>query len=611
MTKRLCNSCFYGFCIEKKLTNINRKYKITYSQNDNSLSAFHSFWSRFLSALSTTFFIAVVIPCVGQTNTTDSLLVKDIDYLKNGFVQYIQDTSKANIYANAYLARARKDNDTVQIANAYYCLSLIASDDQKLILYDTIISLTKNFRKEKFPTLAYHDKGLFFYNKRNFKKAFDNYILAIEYNNGPRKDHFDFLLNRSIAGLKNRIEENEDCLQLLKKSWKYIGRNNIRSIQPKIYLNTLFSLSDSFRKNSILDSANYYNSKGLYESLLLNQEKYYHNFVMGFGIQYYYEGNYNRAFDSLRKGLNYMIQVDDRPNMIVGYYFLGKVQNELNQIENAVFSFKNLDSVFQINGDILPETRDSYKYLINYYRVKKDLQNELLYLDKLIKIDSLLNDNFKFLSKNINKKFDTRVLLEKKESIIEELNNKNIKAGIILKISIAFLLILVCFSIFQIYRNKKFKNKFDKLMSLSHSNLKLEKQTIFSSIPKEKTDLDLDSKIIDAILLGLSKFESEEGYLEIGLSLSSLAVDLNTNVKYLSKVINHYKEDKFQDYLKKLRVNYAFNRLKDDSKFKNYTIKAIAEESGFNRSESFSKAFYKKYGIYPSFFVKNLKNSNR
>ena len=35
-------------------------------------------------------------------------------------------------------------------------------------------------------------------------------------------------------------------------------------------------------------------------------------------------------------------------------------------------------------------------------------------------------------------------------------------------------------------------------------------------------------------------------------------------------------------------------------------VQAIAKESGFNNTESFSKAFYKKTGIKPSYFIREL-----
>jgi len=71
-------------------------------------------------------------------------------------------------------------------------------------------------------------------------------------------------------------------------------------------------------------------------------------------------------------------------------------------------------------------------------------------------------------------------------------------------------------------------------------------------------------------------------------------------------VINHYKKESFSSYLNSLRIVYAVEKLKADTSFRNYTIAAIAKEVGFNNPESFSKAFYKKTGIYPSYFMNKL-----
>lgn len=51
---------------------------------------------------------------------------------------------------------------------------------------------------------------------------------------------------------------------------------------------------------------------------------------------------------------------------------------------------------------------------------------------------------------------------------------------------------------------------------------------------------------------------------------------------------------------------FVIDKLNEDSIFRKYTVQAIAQEIGFNNSEAFSKAFYKKTGIYPSYFIKEL-----
>ncbi|TSE03808.1 AraC family transcriptional regulator [Aquimarina algiphila] len=47
-------------------------------------------------------------------------------------------------------------------------------------------------------------------------------------------------------------------------------------------------------------------------------------------------------------------------------------------------------------------------------------------------------------------------------------------------------------------------------------------------------------------------------------------------------------------------------KLKEDRIFRKYTVKAIAQDIGFNNAEAFAKAFYKKTGIYPWYFIKEL-----
>jgi AraC-like DNA-binding protein len=71
-------------------------------------------------------------------------------------------------------------------------------------------------------------------------------------------------------------------------------------------------------------------------------------------------------------------------------------------------------------------------------------------------------------------------------------------------------------------------------------------------------------------------------------------------------VINHYKNKSFINYLNELRITYAIKELKENTMIRKFTIKAIANEVGYNSGETFSNAFYKQVGIKPSFFIKEL-----
>lgn len=78
------------------------------------------------------------------------------------------------------------------------------------------------------------------------------------------------------------------------------------------------------------------------------------------------------------------------------------------------------------------------------------------------------------------------------------------------------------------------------------------------------------------------------------MTIVDLAKSFGTNTKYLSKVINIYKQKSFITYINDLRVDYAIKKLKTDQKFRKYSIKAISESVGYGKAESFSNAFKKK-----------------
>ena len=121
---------------------------------------------------------------------------------------------------------------------------------------------------------------------------------------------------------------------------------------------------------------------------------------------------------------------------------------------------------------------------------------------------------------------------------------------------------------------------------------------IFTSIPNETIEL---------IIKELEKFENNKLFLKKELSLNSLAKSMNTNSTYLSEVINTYKNKNFSTYLNELRIKYIVKELKMNPKLQKLTIAGIAEEAGFNNSESFTNSFKKITGTLPSYYIKALK----
>ncbi|RNL88878.1 AraC family transcriptional regulator, partial [Sinomicrobium pectinilyticum] len=114
-------------------------------------------------------------------------------------------------------------------------------------------------------------------------------------------------------------------------------------------------------------------------------------------------------------------------------------------------------------------------------------------------------------------------------------------------------------------------------------------------------------EIFKNIEAGLEIFERKQRFTNPDISLKSLADELNTNSTYLSKVINTTKDMNFSQYLHHIRIKRIVERLKNEEKLRQYAVEAIAQEAGYKTAQSFTRAFYKETGIYPSYFLKRLK----
>lgn len=142
-------------------------------------------------------------------------------------------------------------------------------------------------------------------------------------------------------------------------------------------------------------------------------------------------------------------------------------------------------------------------------------------------------------------------------------------------------------------------------MLLNNQKESLNKKTVKKSSEELK---GISVEIINSILLALDEFENSNGFLSHDVTLNSLSKAFNTNSNYLSKIINFYKKQNFSSYISDLRIEYCIEQLKTNKIFRKYSIKAISFELGYNNAESFSKDFYKKTGIYPSYFIRKFEN---
>ncbi|MFD3407601.1 helix-turn-helix domain-containing protein [Aquirufa sp. HETE-83D] len=99
-------------------------------------------------------------------------------------------------------------------------------------------------------------------------------------------------------------------------------------------------------------------------------------------------------------------------------------------------------------------------------------------------------------------------------------------------------------------------------------------------------------------------FIESQAYLQPNLSINQVAVETKIPSRELSYIINNHYKKRFNDYLNEMRLRHFLSKV-DSKTLDNFTIEAIALESGFSYKSSFYRAFNRFYSCTPSVYFEN------
>ncbi len=130
----------------------------------------------------------------------------------------------------------------------------------------------------------------------------------------------------------------------------------------------------------------------------------------------------------------------------------------------------------------------------------------------------------------------------------------------------------------------------------------LEKQkTDKKRVQEEYTDID---RLYEELMV---LFTKEELYKNANLRITDIAIMLNTNRTYISKIFNEKLQMSFSEYVNNHRVDYAEKLLKSSS-CRNLKMVEVAENSGFYSESTFYRKFKDKVGVSPGKFKEQYHN---
>ena len=126
------------------------------------------------------------------------------------------------------------------------------------------------------------------------------------------------------------------------------------------------------------------------------------------------------------------------------------------------------------------------------------------------------------------------------------------------------------------------------------------------SAPKYQNQLDQESK--DRLFERIKNVMDDIAIIcKPDFSLQQLAVQVGSNYKYVSQVVNERYGKSFKQVLNEQRVREACRILNDPNQSSHLTIEAIAANLGFNSRSNFTVTFKRITGISPSDFMKMAK----
>ncbi|MDR7371058.1 AraC family transcriptional regulator [Flavobacterium aquidurense] len=553
-------------------------------------------------------FPLLVLLCISQLaiaqkmiyKIPDSLQKRDYEYLDNKIYDLKKDSAKASVYLFTYLHKAKNEQNWKEIVNGYQNILHESPDKLRLIYADSMIYAAKQSNNNALIGSAYLSKGIVFYGFKEQNSALDNYIIANSYISKTNDKYLIYKVKYNIAQIKYYLGFYDEAISLLKECVVYFKSENSRP-----YLNSLHSLGLCYNKIGNYGLCSQTNDIGLAESKRLSNTDMVPYFIHSEGINNYFKQNYTLAISQIKASLENIIENKDFANESVGYFYIGKSLWSLKKQDEALIYFKKVDQIYNDKGYLRPDLREVYELLITYYKTRNEPKTQLYYIDQLLKADHSLNETYKYLIGKIHKEYDTKVLLAEKERI-NDLLQKRKYYDLILAAIILILFVVLIFLTYRHFENRKiYKQKFEQLI-LKTSDINQTRSKTKATRPEI---LDINPEAVDAVLKQLEKFESTKKFLEKDISLVKLSASFNSNTKYLSKIIFHYKDKGFVEYINDLKIDHLITLLQNDKQLRNYTNKALAEEVGFTSTQRFASAFLARTEMPTVFFIEHIKRN--
>ncbi len=481
-----------------------------------------------------------------------------------------ENYKKAHKYLDKALVIATKDNDEEAVcvisilkANAYL---LDGKNKDAITFYDRAIAIAQKRKDLRLETIAT-----------------SSYMIVLS--------QMDDQLERAFKIADNLLKE-------LDRSPDKNKKNHVRLLE---------SICDVFLEKERYDDVLFYADKGIKIGDSLGFKKGLADLYVKKGIAFYYKKEKEKSRFFLSKAVM-LLETEALENdfyqTVNTNYFLAKHYYDEVLYNKAIHHLEAIVHTIKREDNNKLAVIQSYFLLASCYRKIGNYEEAWHYNDLYVTLYKAYQKNEnKTRNRVFERELDVGVEKEREQTNLEKTNRKYTQIGLFV---VLVMLGIVGYNFWRKQKKNKtlFNNLIDQIDQLESQNQNKELQ----EKKKNSTEISIDDDKVHAVLKGLAKLEKQEYFLRPDCNLRAIAKKTKTNATYLSKIINTHKGKKFNEYMNDLRIDYALRRLKEDRRFRSFSIKSIALEVGYKSDKSFAKHFKTKTGINPSYYIKNLEN---
>ncbi len=460
------------------------------------------------------------------------------------------------------------------------------------------------------------------YAKEDYPAALTLYIRAMELARKEGNDSIYLFCTVSIGNIYDAFGDHKSSLAYYLKGYDAVKKTGMTNFKANFLTNIV---TEYARLGNAKEAKKYFAlCEKLPQDEFSDYQKYF--FIYNRARVFAVSGQYAEAIDEHRRAMRFaqnhnmgpMLQLYQKSEIGNIYTSWGKPKEAIAMGRECVHDAKKTGS-----GEMLV---NAYKMLADAFR----LENKPDSVEKYRKLYFLLNDSVYNTKQFYEAQSKLNDYEEREQQYQISLLNQRILMQKYVTVSIiAFLLLVLIFS-YALYKKNRNLTKTQRLLIDRNKDMERREQQnrtllkqYLEQIDKnthgnekqneekweekqEKDNSSQHSDDIDKHLLSLINDAMNDTSVisNPDFSLQMLAEMVESNMSYVSRIINNSYQKSFKTLLNERRIQEACHKLTDRQHYGSYTMQVIYEEVGYKSASSFIRAFKRIYNMTPSEYQK-------